>query len=171
MLALYVPYNMIRFPLCVITCLASFVLAMLTLRHLAWVSLLLLAFLHLFLCVHDCIFVYLFMSSSLVPTYDFMQVHARLCTRNPESLLGAWWHKCRTYSNIMELLTSNPTHIIPSRTPFLVCLLACLFPLLLACLVCWLSASLLLCYLFCLSAGFMFSLFVCHTCMECGHGF
>ena len=33
MLALYVPYNMISFPLCVITCLASFVL---TLRLLVW---------------------------------------------------------------------------------------------------------------------------------------
>ena len=39
MLALYVPYNMFSSPLCVITCLASFVLAMLALCHHFWLSL------------------------------------------------------------------------------------------------------------------------------------
>ena len=38
MLALYVPYNMFSSSFCVITCLASFVLAMLVLCHLFWLS-------------------------------------------------------------------------------------------------------------------------------------
>ena len=54
MLALYMPYNMVNFPLCVITCLASFMFA---LCHLVWVSLLWFASLHPCLCVHAYVFV------------------------------------------------------------------------------------------------------------------
>ena len=91
MLALYVPYNMKSSPLCVITCFTSFVLAvlaMLALCHLVWVSLLLFASLHLCLYVNACVFVCFFLSSSIVSIYDFVQAHTRLCTRNPEFLLG-----------------------------------------------------------------------------------
>ena len=88
MLALYVPYNMKSSPFCVITCFTSFVLAMLALCHLVWVSLLLFASLHLCLYVNACVFVCFFLSSSIVSIYDFVQAHTRLCTRNPEFLLG-----------------------------------------------------------------------------------
>jgi len=88
MLALYVPYNMKSSPLCVITCFTSFVIAMLALCHVMWVSLLLFASLHLCLYGHTRVIVCFVLSSSIVSIYDFMQAHTRLCTRNPESLLG-----------------------------------------------------------------------------------
>ena len=91
MLALYVPYNMFSSSFCVITCLASFVLAMLVLCHLFWLSwgvFFFFFFFHVCLCLHACVSMCLFVSSSLVPTHEFLQVHTRLCTRNPESLLG-----------------------------------------------------------------------------------
>ena len=72
---LYVPHNMLNLPLCVITCLASFMLA---LCHLVWLSLVLCASLHPWLRVYASVFVCLFVSSSLVPTYNLVQVHTCL---------------------------------------------------------------------------------------------
>ena len=80
MLALFMLYDMFSSPICLITCLASFVLAMLALCHLVWLFFFLFASLHLCLLVHACVFVCLSMSSILVPTYDFVRVHTRLCT-------------------------------------------------------------------------------------------
>ena len=91
MLALYVPYNMFSSSFCVITCLASFVLAMLVLCHLFWLSWGVFFFFFFF-----CIFVSVFMLVSLCARLChqalflpmILRVHTHLCTRNPESLLG-----------------------------------------------------------------------------------
>jgi len=84
-LALYVPYNMIDSPLCVITCLASFVLASCLLVWFPCFCLLICIFAY----VHACAFACLFVSSSIAPTYDFLRVHAPFCTRNLDPHLGA----------------------------------------------------------------------------------
>ena len=83
----YVPFNMFTLPLYVITCFASFILAMLALCHLVWLSSFVCIFASLFIC--SCMrVVCLFVSSSLVPTYNLVQVHSHLYTQDRESLLG-----------------------------------------------------------------------------------
>ena len=74
------PYNMLTLPLYVITCSLCF------LCDILFGLLCLFASLHVCLYVHANVFVCLFVSSSLVLTCGFVQVHTRLCTQNPESL-------------------------------------------------------------------------------------
>ena len=81
----YVPYNMFTLPLCVITCFASFVLALLALCHLLWLSL---------LCFHPFIFAYMFMHVSLCAclchqaqflhtiSCEFIPIDTQFCTHN-----------------------------------------------------------------------------------------
>ena len=75
---LYVPYNMLNLPLCVITCLASFMLATLALCHLIQLFLVLCTSLHPWLCVYASVFLCLFVSSNLVHTYNLVQVRTCL---------------------------------------------------------------------------------------------
>ena len=60
------------------------------------------------------VFMCLFMSSSLIPTYNFVRVRTRLlCTRSQILFQNfAWWHMCRLYSIIMELGTPNPNQYL-----------------------------------------------------------
>ena len=114
------------FALYVMTCFTSFVLAMLALCHLVWVSLISFASFHLCFHVYACVFVCLFVSSRIIPIYYFVRAHTRLCTRNPKSLLGTFLDgSCLICIPIRwNHRHEIQTHICPSRTPFFVCLFA-----------------------------------------------
>ena len=112
-------YEMTRF--------TSFVLAMLALWHLVWVSLLLFASFHLCFHLYACVLVcvikhnpyLLFCASSHPSLYTKSQVPFRNFF---------WWYMSHLYSNKMEPQTRNPnSHMSFQNTLFclLVCSLAC----------------------------------------------
>ena len=180
MLALFVLFKMFSSPLCVITCSTPFMLALLGLDHLVWLSL---------FCLHLCIFIYLFMyvSSCACLCHQAQFLPITSCQFTPifvRQILSPFQELCSMaqissvlqYNGTMDI-KSKPTFVLLGHPLLLVCLITCLFaplstffPCLLVLCVC-LVLSLFLCYLFGLSAGFVFSLFVVCTHLERGCNF
>ena len=102
---LYVPYNMLTLPLCVITCLLCLLCAI------SFGILCFLASLHLLSicsCMHLCVLVYVIKLSSYLTIscgFTLVFVHEIL---SPFQELCLKAHVCRSYSNILELWTLNP---------------------------------------------------------------
>ena len=84
---------------------------------------------HLCLLVHACVFLCLFVSLSLVPTYDFVQVHTRLCTQNPKS-----FSKHCLIPHVSSVLQSNGTTDTKSKSTFVLLGHPFLFVRLITCL-------------------------------------
>ena len=160
---------MFTLPLCVITCFAFFILAMLALCHIVWFSSFFCIFASLFICscMHHCVLVCVIKLSSYVQSHAGSIPSLYTRSRVPFGNF-AWWYVCRSYSKIMELWTPIQTYICPSRTSFLVFLFTpwyVPFP----CLpICVLSLSLLSLLLVCWLCVF---LVVACTCLERGHNF
>ena len=177
MLSLLVPYNMFSFPLCMITCFVAFVLAMLALCHLVWLSLF---FLHL------GNFVYLFMHVTLCACFCYQAlflptIMCRFTLVFVHEILSPFWELC-LMAHMSSILQSNGTTDTKSKPTFVLlghpflfaclkisCSLLCMlsFFCLLVCMSLFLSLFILfvcfvlylfLCYLFCLFASFVFSL-------------
>ena len=181
LLALYMPYNMISSPLCVITCFASFCAcyACFVLPCAGFFAFFCI-FAYLFMCSCICLCV-LIISAIIVPTYNLVQVQILLYTQNLESLLRSLLDDTRVvctpiYWNYRHQIK---TYICPLRTPFIVCffdnMLVCSFSCFLSFaylpyLFAWCFLYLFV-YLFCLSTGFVFSLFVVCKRLERGHNF
>ena len=130
MLALFVLYDMFSSPICLITCLASFVLAMLALCHLVWLFFFfvcIVASMFTCSCMCLCVLVYVINPSSYL--WFCAGSHPSLYMKSQVPLRSfAWWHTYRLYSNLMELWIPNPNLLCPSRTSHLVCLFdTCLF--------------------------------------------
>ena len=152
-LVLHVSVSHVSLCMCLITCLPFPSMWRHALLHLSLLCAILFGFLCLFaslhpcLLVHACVFVCLFVSSSLIPTYNLMRAHTCLCTRDPESFWELW-----LMSHVLSILQSNgttdtkiQTYICPPRTSFLVCLFD---NMLVYSFVCFLSLFALLCAFF-----------------------
>ena len=149
----YVPYNMLAFPLCVITCLLCLLCATLFgfLCFLASLNPL-----FIYSCMHLCVLVCVIkFSSYLMISCGFTHVFLHEVS-NPFQELLLMSHVCHLYSNTMELWTPNPIpHLSFQDTLF--CMITCLFAPLYAFFPCLplYALPLFLCYHFaCLLAQF-----------------
>ena len=141
---------MFTLPLCVITCLLSLLFC-----HFLWFSSLCLC---LCLYVHACVFVCLFVSSSLVPIHNLVRVHTRLLYMRSRVPLWnfVWWH-------VLSVIQYNGTtdtilnlHLSLQETLFFLvtCLLDNMLVCPFVCFLCFFAFSFLcllaLCFFWCI---------------------